>query len=81
MLVLLMFILLAVVATMFAMDNMQRVELSLISASGKVLYHNILKNVPAGATEEIEMKDAASGIYLLKVVCDGVSILRNVAIY
>lgn len=30
MLVLLLFILLAVVATMFAMDNMQRVELSLV---------------------------------------------------
>ncbi len=62
-------------------QELKRVELILISASGKVLYHNILKNVPAGATEEIEMKDAALGIYLLKVVCDGVPSLRNVAIY
>ena len=53
----------------------------LVSTSGKVYYNQILKNVPAGATEEIEMKNAPSGIYLLKVVCDGVPILKNVAIY
>ncbi|HEC44878.1 MAG TPA: T9SS type A sorting domain-containing protein [Bacteroides sp.] len=61
--------------------ELERVELILLSTTGKLFYHVILKNEPAGASKEIDLKDMPAGIYLLKVVGDGVAGSQNVIVH